>query len=52
MNKRTKDMVLIILGVVASFFLIKIVFHGWGSAFVTAGVFVLGYIVGKKNPDM
>lgn len=52
MNKRTKDFVLIILGVVAAFFLINILFGGWGQAMVTAGVFVIGYIVGKKNPDM
>tara|TARA_B100000809_G_C14628756_1_gene347700 strand:+ start:70 stop:228 length:159 start_codon:yes stop_codon:yes gene_type:complete len=52
MNKRTKDFVLIILGVVAAFFLINLVFGSWGQALVTAGVFVIGYIVGKNNPDL
>jgi hypothetical protein len=52
MNKRTKDLVLIILGVVAAIFLISFLFGNWGQAFVSAGIFVVGYIVGKKNPDM
>ena len=52
MDKRTKDFVLIILGVVAAFFVIKFLFGGFGEAIVSAVIFLIGYIVGKKNPDM
>ena len=51
-SRKFLNFVLIILGVVAAFFLINLLFGGWGQALVTAGVFVIGYIVGKKNPDM
>lgn len=51
-EKRTKDMVLIILGIVAAFFLINFLFGNWGQALVSAGIFFIGYVVGKKNPDM
>lgn len=52
MNQRTKDLIIIILGVVAAFTLISFLFGSWGQALVTAVVFLVGYVVGKKNPDM
>ncbi len=52
MNSKTKDFILIILGIVAAFFLINFLFGNWGQALVSAGIFLIGYIVGKKNPDM
>ena len=52
MNKRTKDLVLIILGVTAAVVLITFLSGGWGQALATAGFFIVGYVVGKKNPDM
>jgi uncharacterized membrane protein YeaQ/YmgE (transglycosylase-associated protein family) len=51
MNKRTKDFILIILGVVGAFFLIQFLFGNWGQALISAVVFFIGYVVGKKNPD-
>lgn len=52
MNSKTKDFILIILGIVAAFFLIHFLFGNWGQALVSAVIFLIGYIVGKKNPDM
>jgi len=51
MNKKTKDFIIIILGVVGVLFLVQLIFGNWGSALVTAGVFLIGYIVGRRNSN-
>ncbi len=51
MNQKTKDFVIISLGVVALLILIKLIFKDWGSALVTALVFLIGYIIGRKNSN-
>lgn len=51
MDQKTKDFVIIALGVVGLLLLVKFIFKDWGSAFVTAFVFILGYIIGRKNTN-
>jgi membrane protein DedA with SNARE-associated domain len=52
MNQKTKDFVIIILGVVGLMILIKFIFGDWGgAALTTAFVFLIGYIIGRKNSD-
>ena len=51
MDQRTKDFVIIILGVVGALLLVKFLFQDWGSALLTAVVFLIGYIVGRKNSN-
>ena len=51
MDQRTKDFIIIILGVVGLLILIKFIFGNWGSALVTAVVFLIGYIIGRKNSN-
>lgn len=51
MNQKTKDFIIIILGVVGALLLIKIIFGHWGAALLTAVVFLIGYFIGKKNAN-
>lgn len=51
MNQKTKDFIIIILGVVGVLFIVKLLFGNWGSALTTAFVFLIGYIVGRKNSN-
>lgn len=49
MDQKTKDFIIIILGVVGALLIVKFLFGDWGSALLTAFVFLIGYIVGRKN---
>ncbi len=51
MNQKTKDFLIIILGVVGALILVQFLFKNWGSALLTGVVFLIGYIVGRKNSN-
>ena len=51
MNQKTKDFIIIILGVVGVLILAQLLFGKWGSALLTGAAFLIGYFIGKKNAN-